>query len=174
LPEPQAAPAAPAAPVVAVVTAEPTTMPLAQQLRLDEIFLADGTFTRREPFRYHTVAGGALLFRSALLEAIAAAPIETIQALPERARKTMFAVVKGEKRRYFGTEVRRQDSADGQRKAGDPLPRLVFQTPAVAVAYREKLRAATNKLLQATYGTQANLWLARDAQHAASPATPTA
>lgn len=135
-------------PVVNAAETEVKRVPLSETLVLSELFTEDGQFKSRAVYRYNTVYGGAYAVRQAIMRKIAKASAEDILALPRRARNTMFALVKSELARYYGTAVRRQDNDETGTKAGEPLPQLKFNDKVQAASYGSSVRSAKANLIR--------------------------
>lgn len=139
---------APTAPTVATAVAERPS--LVATIDLNAVFGIDGQCTKRDTFKYNKVYGGAYALRKAIFDRIRAATKEDIGVLTLNQRKAMFALIKGERQRYYGEAVRKIDSATG--KKGEPLPQLSFESKIAAVAYGNAIREAGEHLRRLVFG----------------------
>ena len=143
----KAKPVAAEAPVATAVAERPS---LQQTIVLGEVFGIDGQVNNRDTFKYNKVLGGSYLIRLAIFKRLATAAKDEIMALTLNQRKAAFALVKGERQRYYGEAVRKIDSPHG--KKGEPLPKLSFESPIAAVAYGTAVRDAGANLRRCVFG----------------------
>lgn len=134
---------------------------LVDQLDIDELFPADGSFPKSAVFRFNTIYGPALSLRRAILVKIAKTPADKLRSMERPARNRMFGLVRSERQRYYGTAVRAQDNAEINAKKGDPLPKLVFKesrdgavSTTLAAGYGRAIRWAGDTLRAAIFGNQ--------------------
>lgn len=113
---------------------------LLSTIDLNKEFGIDGIVSRRDVFKYNQVKGGAYVIRHAIFTKLATATRDEIMGLTINQRKAAFSLIKGERQRYYGEAVRKITSAMG--KAGEPLPKLTFESPIAAVSYGNAVRQA--------------------------------
>jgi hypothetical protein len=135
---------------------------LVDQLNIDELFPADGSFPKRGVFRFNVVYGGALALRRAILVKIAKTPHEHIKQMSREARNTMFGLIRSERGRYYGSATRVMDNPEIGAKKGDPLPKLTFKesrdgpvSTTIAAGYGRAIRWAGDTMRLAVFGNQA-------------------
>ena len=150
-------------PATTATAAAPATQStnLVDQLNIDELFPADGTFPKSSVFRFNTIYGPALALRRAILVKIAKTPHDKLRSMERPARNRMFALVRSELKRYYGDAVRAQDNPEINAKKGDPLPKLVFKesrdgpvSSTIAAGYGRAIRWAGDNLRAAIFGNQ--------------------
>lgn len=137
---------------------------LVDQLDIDELFPADGSFPKRGVFRFNTIYGPAIALRRAILVKIAKTPHAKINSMSRPARNTMFSLIKSERGRYYGTALRAMDNAETGTKKGEPLPQLVFL---------DGKDGAVSKTIAAGYG-RAIKWAGDNMRAAVFPKAPAA
>jgi hypothetical protein len=141
-----------------------TTQPqgnLVDQLDIDELFPADGSFPKRGVFRFNEIYGPALSLRRAILVKIAKTPHEKLKSMSRESRNTMFSLIRSERGRYYGTAKRVMDNAEINAKKGDPLPKLIFReakdgpvSTTIAAGYGRAIRWAGDNIRTAVFGNQ--------------------
>lgn len=147
---PTVPPVPPVAPEAPAVVTEPVRPSLLSTIDLNKEFGIDGSVTRRDTFKYNKVLGGSYVIRHAIFLKLAMASKDEIMGLTINQRKAAFSLVKGERQRYYGEATRKIDGNGA--KAGDPLPKLSFETPIAAVSYGNAVRTAGENLRLAVFG----------------------
>lgn len=113
-------------------------------LTLSDFFNSAGSFRYREVFKYNNISVRNLINRKAVLRALKDSTKGEFMAVPFPQRRMLFAFLKQETARYYGTAKRQSTSPMG--KVGEPLPKLVFPTRQDAAAYRALLQEAERTL----------------------------
>lgn len=142
---------APHKPVAVLAAVEPPPVaPAPEPFKLLVSNFFDGPrFTHQPVFKYNQLSTRNLINRKAVLQALRTCTRDELYTLTFEQRRTLFAFLKQETARYYGTAVRQADTPSGKR--GTPLPQLQFPTRQDAAAYRQLLQDAMRNLSSHVY-----------------------
>lgn len=143
---PQASEVFVAAAVAAVDHNPPAVITQVEQPKLTVASFVDSKnrFVHGPVFKYNTLSVRNLINRKTLLQVLKTCPRTELFALSFEQRRVLFAFLKQETARYYGTARRQHTSKFG--KAGEPLPQLQFPTRQDAAMYRGLLQDAARNL----------------------------